>query len=133
MKTSDVRLYVKSVKTVTEIHQEEIPEYYASPDLQETFHVEVTEPTELYIIPEDQQKTLEMIKNIASNNGLKVEVIDLGPENILHRAIEEERKKIKTFPTLMADSGEKIEGEITEEQAKTFLTKIADKTRKKHP
>jgi predicted DsbA family dithiol-disulfide isomerase len=91
-----------------------------------------TEPKREHVLPEDQQRTREVISEIAAKYGLEVQVIDVSRENILHRAIQEERKKIRTFPTLVAETGERIEGQITEEQAKSFLARISDRARKKY-
>ncbi len=63
-----------------------------------------------------------MVTRIASKYGLEVEVVDMARENILHRAIQEERKRIRGFPVLLVDPVERIEGDITEEQAEfSFL------------
>lgn len=91
-----------------------------------------TEPKREYILPEAQERTVEMVKYIASKYGLEVEVVDVARENIFHRAIQEEREKIRAFPALLADSGERIENDITEERAEYFLSRIADRTRKKY-
>ena len=92
-----IRLYVKSVKTVTgtvEIEREYIPR----PRLPTTAR---TEPKHEYILPEDQQRTAEMVKSIASKFGLRVEVVDVAMENIFRREMRKGREKIRIFPTLI--------------------------------
>jgi ABC-type uncharacterized transport system substrate-binding protein len=54
------------------------------------------------VLPEDQQKTVETVERIARAYGLKVEVLDVASENALRRILQEERGRIKTFPTLVA-------------------------------
>jgi len=128
MSVSRVRLYVKSVKTVTgtiKVERLTVARSRLPPTVR-------TETKREYILPEAQQRTVEMIKNIASKYGLEVKVVDVGRENVFHRAIQEEREKIRAFPALLADSGERIEDNITEEQAEHFLSRIADRTRKKY-
>jgi hypothetical protein len=131
-------LYVKSVKTVTGTESFErraflnkIGDY---PDRIEiegkrmngTFVMKAyqteTEPRYEFILPEDQQRVVEMVKEIASKHGLEVEVIDVSRENVLHRAMQREFENIKTFPTLIADSGEKLKGNFSQEQIESFLS-----------
>ena len=83
-----------------------------------------------YVLPEDQQKTTEMVKTIASKYGLEVEVIDVTMENSLSMLIQRKREKIDIFPTLIACCGQKVEGEITEKQVKSLLLQMADKIQK---
>ena len=89
-----------------------------------------TEPRREYILPEEQEKAAETVKSIASKCDLEVEVVDFGRENVLRRVIQEEREKIRIFPTLMTDSGRRIEGEMTAEKIELFLSQIARKRRK---
>ncbi|MEM3726422.1 MAG: hypothetical protein QXK98_06125 [Candidatus Bathyarchaeia archaeon] len=49
-----------------------------------------------------------MVKAIAHQYGVNVEIIDV--------AKSKKRAKIKIFPTLVMDTGEKIEGSISKEQ-----------------
>jgi hypothetical protein len=149
MSVPRVRLYVKSVKTVignieVDLGYEEVEGAYTGQVLGEQGESPGsrfrpsrppnvrTGPKEEYVLPEDQERTSEMVKHIASRHGLEVEVVDVARENILHRVIQEEREKIEAFSALLADSGERIEGDITEEQAESFLSRIADGARKKY-
>lgn len=108
MVESKIRLYVKSVKTVTgTVEVERV--YILLPRLPPTAK---TEPKHEYILSEDQQKTTEMVKSIAFKHGLEVEVVDVARENVFRREMEKEREKIRIFPTLIVSSGERIEGNI---------------------
>jgi hypothetical protein len=137
---SRVRLYVKSVKTVTGTRETEretlLRKPLSTPDRVKvegriaagtfrirTFETE-TEPTHEFVLSEDQQKTADVVKEIASRYGLEVEVVDVARENVLHRAIQKEFEKIRIFPTLIVSSGEKIEGKVTKEQIESFLSRV---------
>lgn len=140
MSNSRVRLYVKSVKTVTGTRETEretlLRKPLSTPDRVKvegriaagtfrirTFETE-TEPTHEFVLSEDQQKTADVVKEIASRYGLEVEVVDVARENVLHRAIQKEFEKIRIFPTLIVSSGEKIEGKVTKEQIESFLSRV---------
>jgi hypothetical protein len=125
MSISRLRLYVKSVKTITGTAE------VMHARLRESHAVEI-EPMHDYVLTEDQQKVVEIVREIARRHNLEVEIVDVTRENILHRVIQEEREKIRAFPALLADSGERIEGNISEEQAESFLSRIADGSHKKY-
>lgn len=78
-----------------------------------------------FLLPEDQQRMLGDINKIASEYGLKVEVIDLAKKNAFTKHRLEHSEKIKTLPSLVNDSGEIAEGVLTKEQIEAFLSKTA--------
>jgi hypothetical protein len=124
-------LYVKSVKTIET--EEKVVEkatidliwrgypYTVPPRFLPCYDV-VTVSKDEFVLPEDQQRVVEMVKEIASRHGLEVEVIDVSRENALHRAVQRELENIKTFPTLIANSGEKLEGNFSQEQIESSLS-----------
>lgn len=65
-----------------------------------------------------------MVQKLASRHGLKVEVIDVTKEDVLHRTIQREFARIRVFPTLTTSSGDKIEGKITEKEVESILSRI---------
>jgi len=133
------RLYVKSVKTITGTKEFEqrtfVGKIGSRPErieiegkrMKGTFVLKMSEtemePRYEFILPENQQRIVEMVKEIASRNNLKVEIVDVTKENVLHRAIQGEIEKIRTFPTLIVSSAERIEGNITEKQIKRLFRK----------
>jgi hypothetical protein len=68
---------------------------------------------------------LEDINKIASEYGLKVEVVDLAKKNAFTKHRLEHSEKIKTLPSLVNDSGEIAQGVLTKEQIEAFLSKTA--------
>lgn len=138
---SQVTVYVKSVKTLTDTKQFErrtprLSKLGDSPDRIElegkradgTFlmktYVTETELIYEFVLPEEQQGIVDLANETASKLGLEVKVIDVGKENVLHRAIQKEFEKIRVFPTLVSDLGMMLEGISTKEQIEAFLSKV---------
>lgn len=82
----------------------------------------VAEPEYKFVLSEDQQKTVELIEEVASEYGVEVKVVDVTQESILRRAIQREFEKIKTFPALVTDSGKIHKGGMTREQLEALLS-----------
>jgi hypothetical protein len=121
-------VFVKSVKTVTEtvlVERIYTPRSRLPPTPE-------TRQKHEYVLPEDQKKAAEIVKSIASKYGLEVEVVDVARENALHRILQEKRDKIEAFPTLVADTGQRLEGEMTEEKIEPFMYQIASERRKEY-
>ena len=85
-----------------------------------------------FILPEDQQRIVDMVRNISHILLLDVEIIDVSKENVLHRITREERERIRTFPALVADKGQRFQGQMTEENVESFLSQIANEGQKKY-
>jgi hypothetical protein len=120
MAGSKVRLYVRSVRIVTGTRKVERETL-----LRRVRSVE-TEPTHGYILPEDQQKAAEMVRRIARKYGLEVEMVDLAKENVLRRVLQKEKEGIRILPTLMARSGVRLEGSLTEMQVESVFSRLAE-------
>ncbi len=69
-----------------------------------------------WVLPEDQKSTVEIVKMIAHQHGFEVNVVDV--------AKSRKKPKIKVFPILVMDTGEKIEGVASKEQIIQLFTKI---------
>jgi hypothetical protein len=115
-----ITLYVKSVRTHEEIvtpdRESEIagtlgPHYYRGTPMGDGDTVPVDE----FVFPEDQQELIEMVKEKAPEHSFAVRVVDLTREEPHHI--------VKTIPTLISDSGKRLEGKISEEQLASFLAK----------
>jgi hypothetical protein len=76
-----------------------------------------------YVLPDDQKAVVETVRRLCEKHGVGVKIVDVTKENVLHRAVQEEISKIKTFPTLISDSGQKLESDFSEEQIELFLSK----------
>jgi hypothetical protein len=126
MSGSKVRLFVKSFKTVTGVKEYEhhVSTRETGADIKydvEPYETEA-EPEYEFVLPEDQEKVVEMVTEAAGKKGLQVEVIDVTKENILHREIQEGLEKIQAFPTIVVGSDHKVEGITTKEQVDDALS-----------
>jgi len=74
-----------------------------------------------FVLPEDQKDFAETVKDVAGRLGFAAEIIDVTKENILRRRIQREVEKLRTFPTLVTDSGRRVEGKMTKEQLESLL------------
>ena len=128
MTNRKVTVYVKSVKTAIGTEKVGHTQFAGGPGIRGGYRISPTYEIESitkykFVLPEDQNEVVEIVEKIATRYGFDVEVVDVTKENILHRVLQEEVKKIKTFPMLVTDSGEKIEGNISKEQIKSVLSK----------
>ena len=67
-----------------------------------------------------------MIRRIACKHGFEVEVVDVTRENVLRRILQKEREGIRIFPTLIASSGERLEGSLSEMQVESVFSRLAE-------
>ena len=74
-----------------------------------------------YVLPDEQKAVLETVKRLCEKHGFELKIIDVTRENLARRAVQEEIRKVKSFPTLMTDSGRRLEGNVSEEQTESFL------------
>jgi hypothetical protein len=75
-----------------------------------------------YVLPDDQKAAVETVRRLCENHGIEVRIVDVTRENLLHRVVQEEVSKIKTFPTLITDSGRRLESSFSEEQVESLLS-----------
>jgi hypothetical protein len=94
-----------------------------APTRASAYYTEETVTRYDFVLPEDQQRMVEDVKEAASKYGFDLEVVDLTKENAFHRWIQEHSQKIKTLPALVTGSGEIIEGVKTKEQIEALLSK----------
>ena len=128
MKGHKITLYVQSVKTVTGMEEWVRWGYVGGAGLRGGYRLipdykVYSEAKYKRALPDDQKKVVEMVKEVGHKYGFEVEVIDVAMENVLDRLMQEEVKKIRVFPTLITDSGERIEGDISKEQIESLLAK----------
>ena len=115
-----ITLYVQSVKEVVGVEAWGVWSYAGGPGIRGGYRFvkDYKRYSELkceWVLPEDQMKTIEMVKAIAQQHGFEVEVVDV--------AKSKKKPKIKVFPTVVIDAGEKIEGTISKEKIIQLLTK----------
>jgi hypothetical protein len=148
MSDSKITLYVRSVKSVVGVVETE-HEIFGHSALDHPGSVKVegkaadgtfrvrqfaveTEPKHDFVLPEDQQKAAETVRGIGRKHGLKVEVVDVTKENVLRRIMQKKRARLRVFPTLITGSGERIEGDLTQKEVGSLLSRTAEKTRKNY-
>jgi len=91
-----------------------------------------TVATHKLVLPDDQQRTVVMVDAICRRLSLEVEVVDIGRENALKRMVHWRRFRMMTFPTLLASTGQQLQGQMTEEKVESFLYHIAKYEQKKY-
>ncbi|MEM3549956.1 MAG: hypothetical protein QXN87_02755 [Candidatus Bathyarchaeia archaeon] len=121
MEERKLTLYVRSVKSAVDAEKWGRWDYVVGPSVRGGYRLirdykVYTEPKYEYSLPEDQEKIVEIARQIASKHGFKVQVIDVAKDN---------GARIEVFPTLITDSGEKIEGPISEKQIESLIAKAA--------
>jgi hypothetical protein len=116
-----ITLYVKSVRTEEEIdtsgRESEIsgtlgPHYYEGTPMGDGDLIRVDK----FVFPEDQEELISMVEEMARDQGFAVRVVDL--------AKEETHERVDVIPTLVADSGRRLEGGISEKQLESFLAQV---------
>ena len=127
-------LYVKSKKVITGetsvtephlvSHGAKRGDFYRMRDMfWDTAFDNKVEAVHDYVLPDDQKAAVETVKRLCERHGFELRIVDVTSENILHRTVQEEARKIKTFPTLITDSGRRVEGSFLEEQLESLLSK----------
>jgi hypothetical protein len=135
-----VIIYVKSVKTVTgveEVERELLGRYVGhAPSRVKvegkvsdgTFRLrqfeETTVPEYEFILPDDQQRFVGTVKEVAATYGIEVEVVDVTKENVLKREIQEHFKNLSVFPTAITNDGKRIERNVTKTQLEKLLSRM---------
>jgi hypothetical protein len=111
-------LYVKSIRTQEEIgslNRESAiastlgPHYYRGTPMGDGDMY----PVERFVLSEDQEQIIEIVKEKAFEQGFVVRIVDLTREEAHHR--------VEVIPTLITDSGKRLEGKISEQQLESLL------------
>ncbi len=80
------------------------------------------------VLPEDQQKMMEDLKELSLKYNFKVEVVDLGKMSLLSRSRLKRSNKIETLPAMVTDSGKIFQGVMTKQQMETCFFKAVKGT-----
>jgi hypothetical protein len=81
-----------------------------------------SETTDIFTLPDDQKKVIQTVAEVAHEQGFRVKVVDVTRMNWLHRFLQKKARGVKAFPTLMTESGKKIEGGFSKEEIERFLS-----------
>ena len=129
MKVLKATLYVKGVRTTT-VQDASYQGYFVQPMPQgrgapvqpriwPDYKV-IKETTRKSVLSEDQKALIDMVRAAAVKYGIVLKVIDVAENHFLDKLMTR-LKRIVIFPTLLADNGLRIEGDITEERIKALL------------
>lgn len=135
-----VIIYVESVKTVTgvkEVERELLGRYIGHTSSRVkaegkvrdgTFRLRQFEETKMpkyeFILPDDQQRFVGTVKEVAATCGIEVEVVDVAKENVPKREVQEHVKNLDVFPTAITNDGKRIEGNVTKTQLEKLLSRM---------
>lgn len=62
-----------------------------------------------------------MTQTLAEKYGFELEIIDVTKKNLLRKLVQKQLKHINTFPTLISEKGDKIEGYTSEKEIRKLL------------
>ena len=82
-----------------------------------------------YILPDHQKEAVDIVEEVAPKLGFEAEIIDVSKVGVLDRTFKKEIRKLKTFPTLVTDSG-KLKTKFTKSDLEAFLSKETAKSQK---
>lgn len=129
MKKRSFTLYVKSIRKVVGTEKWGRWGFAAGPGIRaggyrlSRDYKEYSEAKYESTLPYDQKKIVELVKAISQKYNSEVKIIDVSRENILQRIVSEKVRKIRSFPTLVNDVGERIEGKMPEEKIELFINR----------
>jgi uncharacterized protein related to proFAR isomerase len=75
-----------------------------------------------WVLPENQEKTLNMVRDVAEEKKVELEVIDVNEVGHLHKIFSSDFRQLKIFPTLVTGSGRKREGEFSKKDLELLLS-----------
>ena len=81
-----------------------------------------SETTDIFVLPDDQKKVIQTVAEVAHELGIRVKVVDVTRMNRLQRYMQKKVRGLKGFPTLMVDSGKKLESGFSKEEVERFLS-----------
>ena len=74
-----------------------------------------------FVLPPHQKRVMETVKEIAPKHGFEVEIVDVTRMGVLHRTLQKDVRKLRTFPTLITDSGKKLETRFSRKNIEWLL------------
>ena len=126
MEAHKVRLYVRSLKkdVGTETVVVDVPITQIVKNVIRVFptHEVKTVTKYEYGLPEEQERLVEIVKEVAIKFGLKLEIIDVAQRDSFDEPIPKEVKKLKNYPVLATESETVLATGLTREDVERFLS-----------
>lgn len=76
-----------------------------------------------YTLSDEQRKVVRIVETLAREYGFKLLIVDVTKQSSAKRLLKKELRQIKVFPTLVLDSGERLQGFITRDSLRTAMSK----------
>ena len=77
-----------------------------------------------YVLPEQQERLVEIVTEIASESGFGLEVIDVAQMDYFDKPIPKEVKELNDFPVLAIDSQVQLALDFSREDIERFLPHV---------
>jgi hypothetical protein len=110
-----IKLYVESTRVLVGFHSAE--------SIRGTSEWMGTRPKYDFVLPEDQEKVVGIVRESCQEHGFELVVVDVTQQDGLHRAIITTFGGIRESPTIVSGSGRRIEGVLSKDQVDAFLSK----------
>jgi len=75
-----------------------------------------------YVLPEQQESLVEIVKEVAFKFGFQLEVIDVGQMDFFDKPLPKEVKAMKNFPVLATESYVQLASDFSREDVERFLS-----------
>ena len=128
MKGRSLTLYVKSTKKAIGIEETGAWGYMGAPGMRggtriiRDYKVQRRIQYE-YFLAEEQRRALNIIEILAREYGFELTIVDVAKHGSTRRLIEKRVKQMKVFPVLILDSGERVEGLMTRDSLRAFMSR----------
>ena len=131
MQTHKVRLYVESLKkavgTESVVVDKPTVQVFggkAGLPIVKTFptHDVITTTKYEYVLPKEQERLIEIVKEVVSKLGFQLEVIDVAQRDFFDEPLPKEVKALKHFPVLAIESEARLVAGFSQEDVERFLS-----------
>ena len=85
-------------------------------------HLVETGEAEVFVLPKQQQKIVEIVQETAPEHGLEVKVVDLSRLNAFSK-LNRRTRSVTKFPALVTSSGRKLEGIQSKAEIEAFISR----------
>jgi len=75
-----------------------------------------------YVLPGQQERLVEIVREVASQHGFQLEVIDVTQMDLFDEALPKEVKALKDFPVLATESQTQFALDFSREDVERFLS-----------